>query len=174
MKTKRLLVILLAAWLAAGTAEAQQAATRPAYPAPSPTQSQGTPAHEIPPEAYSGDMSGLSDWIVYRRDCCEGKHGRLTPLYTEVYLRAGPSIPIGGQTLSRELQTGWSITGGVRALFFNEPMTKAWTVDLHNRRHRVSDHDLPRQHARRLRCWRRSGRHRAAVQPHPRRPRRRA
>jgi hypothetical protein len=57
--------------------------------------------------------------------------GVYTPLYTELYLNAGPSVPVGNGTLSQELKTGWSITGGTRALFFNEPQTRAWVVDAH-------------------------------------------
>src|SRR5206468_2530031 len=30
-----------------------------------------------------------------------------------------------------ELRTGWSISGGARALIFNEPETRAWVVDAH-------------------------------------------
>lgn len=131
MKTKRLLgLILLAAGLTVGVAHGQSPSQKPAYPAPSPIQPEGPP-NEIPQSAYSGDLSGLSDWILYRRDCCEGKGCRLTPLYTEVYLRSGPSFPVGGQTLSRELNTGWSVMGGARALFFNEQLTRAWAIDLH-------------------------------------------
>jgi hypothetical protein len=29
------------------------------------------------------------------------------------------------------VQTGWSIMGGARALFYNETLTRAWVVDLH-------------------------------------------
>jgi hypothetical protein len=74
---------------------------------------------------------GLSDWIVYHRDCCDGKQGHITPFYTELYVEAGPTFPVGGMPLSRQMETGWSIAGGARALFFNEPMTAAWVVDAH-------------------------------------------
>jgi hypothetical protein len=130
MKINRLLgVLIVAAWLSGTAVHGQTSPLGPLYPPPSPTTPDGAPNR---PEASPLPASGvLSDWILNKRDCCEGRHGIYTPLYTEVYLNAGPSVPIGGMTLSRELKTGWSITGGARALFFNEPLTQAWTVDLH-------------------------------------------
>lgn len=130
MKTKRWLgVLIVASWLIGSSANAQQPGGPSAFPPPSPLLPNAA-SEKVDAPAY-GDQSGLSDWIVYRRDCCEGAPGKQTPLYTEIYLQAGPSIPVGGMTLSRELKAGWSIMGGARALFFNEPMTRAWVVDLH-------------------------------------------
>lgn len=100
----------------------------PLYPAPSPLTKNGVP--ESGPATVPTVSGGLSDWIVYRRECCEGAHGRVTPLYTELYLQAGPSFPVG-TTVSRELTVGWSIAGGARALFFNEVQSAAWVVDAH-------------------------------------------
>lgn len=130
MKTKRWLsVMILAAWLIGSAGNAQQPTDQPVFPPPSPLAVNGTPEQSPPPgAAYTG---GLSDWILYRRDCCKGRHGNLTPLYTELFLESGPSIPVGGMTLSRELKTGWSILGGARALFFNESQTCAWVVEGH-------------------------------------------
>lgn len=126
MKTKRWLgVLILSAWLHGAALEAQQ--TPPIYPPPAPITPEMTPIRPV--EVTS--VGGLSDWIVYRRDCCEGKPGAYTPLYTEIYFNAGPTMPVGGTTLSRELRTGWSFTAGARALFFDEPHTRAWAVDLH-------------------------------------------
>jgi hypothetical protein len=48
-----------------------------------------------------------------------------------VFLRVGPSIPVGGNFLGRELQVGWSIEAGVRGLFFNPQMTGAWVLEGH-------------------------------------------
>ncbi len=130
MKMKRWLgMIVLAAWLSVSSAHAQQPANHAAYPPPSPLSTNGLP--DPPIEAFTAHPSGLSDWITYRRDCCEGKHGRITPLSTELYVFAGPTTPFGSMTLSRELTTGWSIGGGGRALFYNEPQTRAWVVDAH-------------------------------------------
>lgn len=129
MKTKRWLgVMIVAAWLSASAVHAQQTGSQPIYPPPAPITPDAPPYRPADNVQASG---GLSDWILYKRDCCEGRQGVITPLYTEIYLNAGPSVPVGGMTLSRELKTGWSITGGMRALFFNEPLSRAWTVDLH-------------------------------------------
>jgi hypothetical protein len=88
------------------------------------------PPPVAPPGAVPPGTSGLSDWILYRRpDCCSA--GPLHPLYSEAYLRVGPSMPVGGNFLGRELQTGWTIQGGVRALCFNPEQTSAWVVDAH-------------------------------------------
>ena len=131
MKIKRWLsVIILAAWWSGSTAYGEDSTSEaPIYPPPSPTAEYGAP--EGPKETLVPGGGGLSDWVLYQRDCCVGGHGRYTPLYTELYLHAGPSFPFGGMTLSRELKTGWSIAGGARALLFNEPQTRAWLFDLH-------------------------------------------
>ena len=130
MKNKRWLFLLfLAAWLSASAAHGQQSASEPIYPPPAPLAKDGAPVR--PAEHLAPPSGGLSDWIVYRRDCCEGREGAATPLYTELYVNVGVTLPVGGMTLSRELKAGWSFTGGARALFFNEPQTRAWVVDLH-------------------------------------------
>lgn len=144
MKTKtRLRVLVLALWLVGSAAVAQEGSDRPSYPSmepaampgevpvyaqPSPLNPYATPERTVPP--VGSHPGGLSDWIVYRRPGCEGPLGPATPMYTEFYLQAGPTFPLG-TTLSRELRTGWSISGGVRGLFFNESLTSAWTVDGH-------------------------------------------
>jgi hypothetical protein len=128
MKTIRSLCVLMAAgWLTGSVALGQQP-YEPIYPAPSPF----APPTEYAPEPVPA-RTGLSDWIRYQRDCCEGTHGRLTPLYTELYFGGGASFPIakGTSDLSHELQTGWTLMGGARALLFNEEMTRAWVFDLH-------------------------------------------
>ena len=102
---------------------------QPAFPAPAPLSENGIPASL--PVTVAQDSGGLSDWIVYHRDCCEGKQGRITPFYTELYVEAGPTFPVGGMTMSRQMENGWSFAGGARALFFNEQMTSAWVVDAH-------------------------------------------
>ncbi len=144
MKTKsRLGVVMLALWLVGSTAGAQERSDPPSYPSmepaaqpgdvpvyapPSPLRPNATPERvATQPGSHPG---GLSDWIVYRRPGCEGAHGHVSPMYTELYLQAGPTFPVG-TTLSRELRAGWSITGGLRALFFNEGLTSAWTIDGH-------------------------------------------
>jgi hypothetical protein len=128
MKKLRLLcALLLAGCVTASVAYGQQ----PTYPPPAPIgPHEGS---EKPAETYMPASGGLSDWILYQRDCCEGQSCRSTPLYTEWYVNSGVSVPVsrGTSDLARELQTGWSITGGARALFYNEPLTRAWVVDMH-------------------------------------------
>jgi hypothetical protein len=125
---RRLLLVFLSVWCTGPVAWGQQPAYKPAYEAPTPLTNGDTGPTTEPSPPTPGV---LSDWIVYQRDCCEGRQGLTTPLYTEIYLRAGPTAPIGNATLSKELQTGWSITAGARFLLFNEPLTSAWVVDVH-------------------------------------------
>jgi len=130
MKIKRWLgMLILTAWLSGPTAFAQTTSNQPIYPPPSPIDKNGeaVPPAEPPPRP----PGVLSPWITYQRECCEGLPGKITPLFTELYVNAGPTFPIGGTNLSAELKTGWSFTGGARALFFNAPMTSAWAIDLH-------------------------------------------
>ncbi|MSU77369.1 MAG: hypothetical protein EXS16_04645 [Gemmataceae bacterium] len=121
--------MLVAGCLACSSVLAQQSTNQPLFPVPSPTEEHRT--RPTSPATAVSSSSGLSDWITYQQREPDGLPNRYTPLYTESYLRAGPSIPVGGMTLSRELQTGWSVVGGVRALFFNVPHTRAWVADLH-------------------------------------------
>ena len=134
MKTNRLLsALILAGGLTGATVQAQQNGTQPVFPPPSPLAPQADGAVKTPSDAYGTGVSGLSDWILDKRPCCEGAPTKSTPLYTEWHVNSGVSVPFSRATsdLARELQTGWSITGGARALFYNESLTSAWVVDLH-------------------------------------------
>jgi len=72
----------------------------------------------------------LSRWITYDRDnCCSGRGGD-TPILTEVVMRIGPSLPVGGEYFSRSLETGWMIEGAVRTMFFDKSWMAAWAVEL--------------------------------------------
>lgn len=129
MKTIRsLCVLLVAGWLTGSVALGQQPAYEPVYPPPSPFA-------PLPDDAQAPvpARSGLSDWILYHRECCEGTHGKVTPFYTELYFNAGASFPVARNTsaLAGELETGWTLMGGARGLLFNEEMTRAWVFDLH-------------------------------------------
>lgn len=140
---KWLSVLVLAGWLIGADAPAQQPTYRPApnskivpaggyqpaFPAPSPLTPDALP--EKSATSAMPEMGVLSDWIMYRCDACEGRFGKVTPLFTEIYAHAGASFPVGGMTLSRELKTGWSFVGGARAMFFNEQYTSAFIVDAH-------------------------------------------
>jgi hypothetical protein len=134
--TRCFLGVVLFTWASCSLAEGQTPMYRPAYPPPLPITENGRrdEGKEVP--LSPGGV--LSDWILYRGDApavnrqwTDGPPGPITPLYTELYLRAGPSVPLSSTTLGRQLEVGWSIIGGGRALFFNQPMTKAWTVDAH-------------------------------------------
>jgi hypothetical protein len=129
MKIKRWLgAMILATWLN-GSGVFAQSLTPPIFPPPAPLDKDGAPPR--PSESVTPPGGGLSDWITYHRDCCDGPRGKVTPLYAEAYLSSGPTTPVGTTTLSHELRTGWSFMGGVRGLFFNEAMTNAWVIDLH-------------------------------------------
>jgi hypothetical protein len=131
MKIKHWLSVSVLTLGLCSTVRAQDYADQPEFPAPAPLQPGGLAVH---PAEYVQPPGGvLSDWITYKRDCCEGHEGPRTPLYNEVYIDAGPSTPVGGAVLSHELRTGWSFTGGGRTLLFNDPLTSAWVVDLHIR-----------------------------------------
>lgn len=88
--------------------------------------SQGEPA--VPPP---GQQVRLSNWILGERcpGCC-GPIGGNGPIGSEMYLRSGVSIPIGGGALEGSLSTGWDLEGGARVLFFNRAVDAAWTVDI--------------------------------------------
>jgi hypothetical protein len=140
--------IVVGFWWASALAQAQQEqpapgiqpppirqdATGETLPPPSPLTPDMVPPGMVPPGmvpsgAPISSVSGLSDWILYRRpDCCSA--GPLRPLYTEAYLRVGPSIPVGGNFLSRECLVGWTLEGGFRGLCFDPAMTSAWTIDV--------------------------------------------
>ncbi len=101
-------------------------------PTPEPVRTLGTTESSslstMPP--INPGSGGLSDWISYRRPCCEAQ-GSHVPLATEFYFSAGATFTNGDERLSRNLNTGYVLAGGVRAFFFNEPMTKAYTIDAH-------------------------------------------
>ncbi|MBI3409982.1 MAG: hypothetical protein HY040_16705 [Planctomycetes bacterium] len=86
---------------------------------------------EAAPRAYVEiPQTGLSNWITYHREnCCFGNVGGDTPIGTELFLRIGPSVPIGSNFLRHILNTGWMIEGGGRSMFFNPSMEAAWFVE---------------------------------------------
>jgi hypothetical protein len=74
-------------------------------------------------------LSGLSNWIRYSRpDCCSpiGAHG---PIETELFIRNGPTLPIGAGIFTHLLDTGWDVQGGGRSMFFNADLDAAWTAE---------------------------------------------
>lgn len=72
-----------------------------------------------------------SDWITRPTPagCC-GPTGRNGPIGWETYVRTGVAFPLGGSIFGDNLQAGWNIGGGGRALFFNPELEKAWVIDL--------------------------------------------
>jgi hypothetical protein len=83
------------------------------------------------PAPVPGEVKHMSTWITYPRapGCC-GPLGMDGPIMSDVYLMVGLSVPIGSGPLANSLETGWTIQGGGRALFFNAPVDAAWVVDL--------------------------------------------
>jgi hypothetical protein len=92
---------------------------------PSPQAVQSLP-QDPPPELQ---IPSLSSWILNPR--CEpiGPFGRNGPIKPEIYLRSGIDVPVGGGRFMDTLQTGWTIAGGVRSLFYNAPGDAAWVID---------------------------------------------
>jgi hypothetical protein len=61
---------------------------------------------------------------------CAGPVGGNGVVTYEGYIRNGPSLVAGGGELSAILKTGWTVQGGARTLFFNQPGDAAWVLDL--------------------------------------------
>lgn len=98
------------------------------YPTTPPLQEYGTP---LPgPNANAPPPITPSEWILYRRPDCCGPVGGHGPIHTELYARSGISFPFGGGVYGRSLGPGWVAQGGARVLFFNQPMSHAWFLDV--------------------------------------------
>jgi hypothetical protein len=74
--------------------------------------------------------AGLSPWLLGPDcpDCC-GPLSDRNPMKTELFFRAGWTIPTGDGVLSHSITSGPAFEGGGRALFFNHPGDAAWTVE---------------------------------------------
>lgn len=70
-----------------------------------------------------------SPWLTGSSLNCCGPVGGHGPIGSELYLRTGPSIPIGGNFLDDRTQVGWNVGGGGRTLLFNPSRSAAWTWD---------------------------------------------
>jgi hypothetical protein len=91
----------------------------------------GGPQTTPGPGTSPTNTGGLSSWLLYPHcPACCGPVGGDGPIHTEVYLRSGLSVPIGGGIFPTVLHTGWNIQGGTRILFFNPDVDRAWVVDL--------------------------------------------
>ncbi len=94
-----------------------------ALPGSDPFESAGIPESRVPGQP--------DNWITYQRPGCCGPRGRHGPVTYELYVRTGPSLPVGpGGGLAQTLETGWYVQGGGRSLFFNPACTSAWVIDL--------------------------------------------
>lgn len=119
--------VMLGLWWVCTPAQAQEPPARGIQPPPIKKEIPGGPESG---GAMQSSPSGLSDWIVYKRpECCAP--GPNIPLYSELDLHVGPSIPVGGNYLGRQLQVGWTIDGSIRGLRFNQDMTSAWVGEIH-------------------------------------------
>jgi len=88
------------------------------------------PSGTAVPIAENTSTFQLSSWIQnYRPDCC-GPVGGDGPVMTELYVRGGPSLVVGGGVFNQLLNNGWEIQGGGRSLFFDSDKSTAWTIDL--------------------------------------------
>jgi hypothetical protein len=130
MNVKTIALCSLALALMAASAARAQYPRMPASDA-SPTLSDQPPVPFEPvPSSTTVSTNGLSNWIKYRGPECAGPIGGNGPIRSEIYVRTGPSVPIGGGFFGHTLTTGWDIQGGGRTLFFNTQDDAAWTVDL--------------------------------------------
>ena len=123
------LVALMMTLAGVGAAHAQYP-SGPASSPPSPLPTLGpTPA---PVDAPLPPATGprLSDYILGSNPDCCGPVGGDGPISTEIYVRWGPSVNIMHGFLGKELETGWDVDVGGRALFFNPENDAAWTADL--------------------------------------------
>lgn len=71
---------------------------------------------------------GTSRWITPTGYLCDDD-GVSPPIGSEFYLFSGASFPFGDQYHGSALQPGFVIGGGLRTLFFNNTMDRAWVVD---------------------------------------------
>jgi hypothetical protein len=124
----------------------------PTLPSPTPMPYMGgsptiaAPGSLCPGTGPVNASAGLSDWLTYVKPGCCGPVGGWGPIMTELYVRNGPSIPVGGGVLGFATQTGWMFQGGGRSMFFNPAMTAAWVWDIgisHNYNAGIGGHFIP-------------------------------
>jgi hypothetical protein len=89
------------------------------------------PADIAPGSPGAPGMYGPSSWIRGDKYGCCDQPGGSGPIQTELFVRAGPSVPFGhnGQ-VAESLQTGLDLEAGGRVLFFDPSMEEAWSVEL--------------------------------------------
>jgi hypothetical protein len=87
-----------------------------------------TPPGQAPADQHV--VPQLSQWITYTKPDCCGPIGGDGPIFMELYVRSGLTLPVEGDVFGHVLSTGWEIEGGGRSLFFDADAQSAWTVDL--------------------------------------------
>ena len=77
----------------------------------------------LPPGAYA------SPWYTDGPGCC-GPVGRNGPVEYELVAATGPDLILGKGRFVERLNTGWTLYGGGRSLFYNRAGDAAWAIDL--------------------------------------------
>jgi hypothetical protein len=97
---------------------------------PSPKIVAPGPGEATPAIAEKPSTFQLSSWILNPRPDCCGPVGGNGPVLTELYVRTGPALIVGGGAFNHLLNNGWKVQGGGRSLFYDPEQSAAWTVDL--------------------------------------------
>jgi hypothetical protein len=128
--SRAVILAVLGGWTARAAAQTPDTPVGPA-PATSPLPAIMPPPSQIPAiQAGLPPGRGPDPWITYDRPGCCGPIGADGPVGSEVYWRAGPSIPTGNSIIRQSENTGVITEVGVRSLLFNRDTTAAWTGDL--------------------------------------------
>jgi hypothetical protein len=91
---------------------------------------QATPPPEALPAPHSESAITQPAWITYTKPDCCGPIGGNGQIQTQLFIQSGGSIPIGGGVFPHVLETGWTIEGGGRSLFFNTEGDADWAISL--------------------------------------------
>ena len=73
--------------------------------------------------------SPVESWLNYNQPGCCGPTGGNGPIGYDLYVRIGPSIPLGGGPLQDAINVGWDMRFGAKTLFFTPSGGGAWYVD---------------------------------------------
>ncbi len=80
---------------------------------------------------YTPEPPGqLSCYVTYQRPDCCGPVGGNGPIFEELFVRSGASLPVGGSIFGHVLETGWMIEAGGRTLCYNPEKDAAWSFEL--------------------------------------------
>jgi hypothetical protein len=140
---------LMLAWLSGGIVLAQEPTNPPVEAAPQPTtpsmsestavqQPETVPAPPKPADTPIAAVTGkpqlpsgavCSPWNGPCGSGCCGPVGGDGPIMSELFLRSGVNILIGGGIIKETMATGYAQSFGGRSLFFNPVGSKAWTAE---------------------------------------------